>query len=163
VTDLPLEGQLQILDVNARAVLYLSKLAVDHFRRRGKGCLVNVASTAAFQPLPLMAAYAASKSFVLTFSEALWAEARELGDIHVITLVPAGTDTDFQRQAGVRRAAGEQLLSPVRVAAAIRAAAGRRGPTVLVGSRAIQMALLSRVLSRRRSALLWRHLMERLR
>jgi nucleoside-diphosphate-sugar epimerase len=163
VAELPLEAQLQIVDVNVRAVLYLSKLAVDHFRGRGKGCLVNVASTAAFQPLPLMAAYAASKSFVLTFSEALWAEAEELGDVRIVTVVPAGTDTDFQRQAGVRRAAGERLLSPVRVASAIRAAAGRRGPTVLVGTRARQMALLSRVLSRRRSALLWRRLMERLR
>lgn len=163
VAELPLEGQLQIVDVNVRAVLYLSKLAVDHFRGRGKGCLVNVASTAALQPLPLMAVYAASKSFVLTFSEALWAETEELGDVRVVTVVPAGTDTDFQRQAGVRRATGERLLSPVRVAAAIRAAARRRGPTVLVGTRAIQMELLSRVLGRRRSALLWRRLMERLR
>ena len=61
---------------------------------RGAGVILNIASVAAFQPVPYMAVYAASKAFVLSFSEALWAEYRPRG-IHVAALCPGAVETAF--------------------------------------------------------------------
>jgi hypothetical protein len=61
--------------------------------------VLNVASTAAFQPGPLMAVYYASKAFVLSFSEALWREAQGSG-VHVSCLCPGPTATGFRERAG---------------------------------------------------------------
>ena len=64
-----------------------------------RGGVLNVASTAAFQPGPLMAVYYASKAFVLSFSEALWEEARGTG-VHVSCLCPGPTVSKFRDRAG---------------------------------------------------------------
>ena len=61
---------------------------------------MNVASTAAFQPGPLMAVYYATKAYVLSFSEALWEETKGSG-ITVTTLCPGPTHTEFQKRAGM--------------------------------------------------------------
>jgi short-subunit dehydrogenase len=63
-------------------------------RERRAGTILNVASTAGFQPVPYMATYAATKAFVLSFSEALWEENRSYG-IHVMALCPGVTETGF--------------------------------------------------------------------
>jgi short-subunit dehydrogenase len=65
----------------------------------GKGGILNVASTAAFQPGPLMANYYASKAYVLSFSEAMWEEARGTG-VHVSCLCPGPTVSKFRERAG---------------------------------------------------------------
>jgi hypothetical protein len=64
-----------------------------------RGGVLNVASTAAFQPGPLMAVYYASKAFVLSFSEALWKEAGKSG-VHVSCLCPGPTVSNFRERAG---------------------------------------------------------------
>ncbi len=71
--------------------------------RGGGGGIINVASTAAFQPLAYMAVYAASKAFVLSFSEALWAEYRTRG-VRVLALCPGPTETPFFDVAGTDEA-----------------------------------------------------------
>jgi short-subunit dehydrogenase len=62
--------------------------------QRRDGAILNLASTAAFQPGPYLAVYAATKAFVLSFSEALWAEYRKRG-VHVVALCPGAVDTPF--------------------------------------------------------------------
>jgi uncharacterized protein len=91
--------QLGMIDLNVRALVELTHAYWDGMLKRGRGGVLNVASTAAFQPGPLMAVYYASKAFVLSFSEALWEEARETG-VKVSCLCPGPTVSKFRERAG---------------------------------------------------------------
>ncbi len=91
---LDLERELEMIDLNVRALVALTHLYLAPMRERKSGTIVNVASTAAFQGVPFMATYAATKAFVLSFSEALWDENRPLG-VHVMALCPGVTETNF--------------------------------------------------------------------
>jgi uncharacterized protein len=95
--------QVDMVQVNVAAVTHLSRLFVQGMVERGSGRILNVASTAAFQPGPFMAVYFASKAFVLSFSEALSEELRETG-VTVTVLCPGPTVTGFQKRAGMERA-----------------------------------------------------------
>ena len=97
---LPLEREVQMIELNVVTLIKLTRLYLPEMLRRGAGTIVNVASTAGFQPVPYMATYAATKAFVLNFSEALWAETRGSG-VHVLALCPGPTRTEFQRVAGM--------------------------------------------------------------
>jgi short-subunit dehydrogenase len=94
-----LARQTEMVRVNCTAPLELAHHALRHFREVGEGGIVNVASIAAFQPVPQLATYAASKAFILTLSEALWVENREAG-VRVVALCPGRTPTEFQTVAG---------------------------------------------------------------
>ena len=91
---LPLETELNIIDLNVRSLVELTHRYVQPMRARKQGTILNVASTAAFQPVPYMTTYAATKAFVLSFSEALWEENRAHG-IQVMALCPGVTETGF--------------------------------------------------------------------
>jgi short-subunit dehydrogenase len=82
------------LQVNVQALLSLSYLFGKGMQQRGKGGIINLASNASFQPLPAMATYAASKAFVLHFSEALNYELAGDG-VHVMAVCPGPTATSF--------------------------------------------------------------------
>ena len=82
--------------VNIRALTKLSRLFLPTMIERGKGEVLNVASTAAFQPGPFMSVYYATKAYVLSFSEALANEVKTQG-IRVTCLCPGPTETDFFR------------------------------------------------------------------
>ena len=158
------EAQVRLLSVNVLALAAASARAVRRMsEQQGGGILVNVASSAALQPLPGMAAYAASKAFVLSFSEAA-AQELEGTPVRVITVCPGGTDTGFQAASGVKRVEGERLMPAAEVAAIILTAIRRgRSATLLVGRRTKAMALLARVLPRRRLVRLWGKLMRSMR
>jgi uncharacterized protein len=94
-----LATQLGMIDLNVRALVELTHLLWGGMLKRGRGGVLNVASTAAFQPGPLMAVYYASKAFVLSFSEALWEEARGTG-LKVSCLCPGPTLSRFRERAG---------------------------------------------------------------
>ena len=96
-SDLP--TQLGMIDLNVRALVELTYLYWDGMLGKRRGGVLNVASTAAFQPGPLMANYYASKAYVLSFSEALWEEARGTG-VHVSCLCPGPTVSKFRERAG---------------------------------------------------------------
>ena len=81
----PLEAELRMLHLNVEAVVRLTRLFIGAMVARDRGAVVNVASTAAFQPQPYFAVYAASKAFLLRFGEALWAEQRRSG-VRVLTV-----------------------------------------------------------------------------
>ncbi|GAN00082.1 3-oxoacyl-[acyl-carrier protein] reductase [alpha proteobacterium U9-1i] len=99
LTSSDLQTQLGMIDLNVRALVELTYHFWDEMLRRGRGGVLNVASTAAFQPGPLMANYYASKAYVLSFSEAMWEEARGTG-VHVTCLCPGPTVSKFRERAG---------------------------------------------------------------
>lgn len=100
--DVSLERQLQELDVDVRALMRLTHAALAAMIPRRRGGIINIASTAAFQPIPYMAAYAASKAFVLFLTEAVHDEAKRHG-VAVTCLCPGPVKTEFQEVAGVDR------------------------------------------------------------
>jgi short-subunit dehydrogenase len=102
------EEQLGMVDLNIRALLELTQIYWPGMLKAKRGGVLNVASTAAFQPGPLMAVYYASKAFVLSFSEALWKEAEGTG-VHVSCLCPGPTASRFRERAGT----GKTRLSRV--------------------------------------------------
>lgn len=105
--DLDPEEELRMLQLNIVALTELTRLFAGDMATRSSGRILNVASTAAFQPGPLMAAYYASKAYVLSFSEAL---ANELADhgITVTALCPGPTRSGFQAKAQLE---GSRILS----------------------------------------------------
>jgi uncharacterized protein len=111
------ERLLSMVQVNIWAVVALTREFLPEMVARGRGHVLNVASTAAFAPGPGMAVYYATKSFVLSFSEAVRVETRGQG-VTVSALCPGATATDFDRTAGARgrRAAGSVGMEPRRVA-----------------------------------------------
>jgi uncharacterized protein len=92
-----LQAELEMLQVNVVALTALTKLFVRGMLERHYGRVLNLASTAAFVPGPLMAVYYASKAYVLSFSEALGNELKDTG-ITVTTLAPGATRTGFQER-----------------------------------------------------------------
>ena len=83
----PLERQLEMIQVNVTALVALAHLFVQPMLARRAGAIINLSSTAAFQGVPYFAVYSATKSFILNFSEALWAECRPYG-VRVLALCP---------------------------------------------------------------------------
>jgi len=98
--ELPLERELEEVDLNVRALMRLCHAALRPMIARASGGIINVASTAAYQPVPFNATYAASKAFVLHFSEALHEETRGRG-VTVTCLCPGPVRTEFQRVASI--------------------------------------------------------------
>lgn len=82
------------IELNCVALTDLSRTFLPGMIERGSGFLVNVASTAAYQPIPTMAVYAATKSYVLSFTQALWSEVRGTG-VRVTAICPGPTETEF--------------------------------------------------------------------
>ena len=96
----PLDREIEEINLNISSLVALTRLFIPAMVERRSGIVVNVASTAAFQPVPWMATYAATKAFVLSFSEAIAEELRGSG-VTVTALCPGPTRTEFQQVAGV--------------------------------------------------------------
>ena len=129
-----LARELAMIRVNVTALVELTGLVLPGMVQRRAGRILNVASTAAFQPGPLMATYYASKAFVLSFSEALAEELRGTG-VTVTCLCPGPTRTGFQRRAGVEGTRVVSGLVPMMDAGAVARLgyrAMRRGGRVAV-------------------------------
>ncbi|RSM69342.1 hypothetical protein DL991_40040 [Amycolatopsis sp. WAC 01375] len=90
----PLEPQLNSVGLNVSGLLTLTHAIGTELASRGSGGIINVSSTAAFQPMPYQASYAATKAFVLSFSEALAEEPRGTG-VHVMVAHPGAISTGF--------------------------------------------------------------------
>lgn len=90
---------LDMLEVNVMALTHLTRLFLPGMLEAGQGSIINVASTASYQPIPKMAAYAASKSYVRSFSTALWHEVQGTG-VRVVCISPGATSTAFFDRAG---------------------------------------------------------------
>ncbi len=88
------EKEIGMIDLNIRVLVALTHRYLKKMRERKSGVIINVSSAAGFQPIPFMATYAATKSFVTSFSEALAEENRTHG-IKVLALCPGATETRF--------------------------------------------------------------------
>jgi short-subunit dehydrogenase/SAM-dependent methyltransferase len=163
LAEVPLERLQAMVAVNCTALTAISRLALRHFLDAKRGTLVNIASSSAFQPLPGMSAYAASKSYVLSLSRGITGEVRDLPQVRVLTVSPSGTDTGFQAAAGVKKNPNERLLSAEEVAAQIICAAQAGREEIIIGRSGRAMACLGRLLPARWQISLWRHLMQGMR
>jgi short-subunit dehydrogenase len=105
--------QHQEVMLNVTTLVDLTHAFLPAMLAQGSGGIINLASTAAFQPLPYMAIYGATKAFVLSFSEALWGEYHNKG-VRIMALCPGPTDTAFFDKAGEGGAAGK-MASPEQV------------------------------------------------
>jgi hypothetical protein len=150
LTSSDLETQLGMIDLNDRALVELTHLFWGDMLAKGRGGVLNVASTAAFQPGPLMAVYYASKAFVLSFSEALWEEARGTG-VKVSCLCPGPTTTGFRERAGTgatRLASSSQPMPSMDVAREGYLGFQRNKRVVVTGARNAVLAAATRFLPR---------------
>ena len=96
------EREVEMIDLNVRALVDLTHRFLIPMRKRNQGTIINVASTAGFQSVPFMTTYAATKAFVLSFSEAVSEENRPFG-VHVMALCPGVTETNFFEAAQMGR------------------------------------------------------------
>lgn len=110
-TSLELEKETQMIDLNIRVLVALTHRYLQIMRTRKSGVIINVASTAGFQPIPFMATYAATKAFVRSFSEAIAEENRPHGII-VTSLCPGPTDTNFFAVAGAEPLKAKGMQTP---------------------------------------------------
>lgn len=140
----------RLVALNVAAVVDVSRAFVGRLTEESGGYLVNVASMAAFQPVPGMAVYAASKAFVLSFSEALWWETRESG-LRTMAFSPGLTRTEFFDGIGTEGYPTRTFQTPDQVAVALVRALDRRRSTPSAMSRPsnVLAASLSRFFSRR--------------
>jgi short-subunit dehydrogenase len=97
--EIGIEGDVEMLRLNVEAPTLLTRLLLPSMLERGSGRILNLASTAGFQPGPLMAVYYATKAYVLSFSEALANELAGTG-VTVTALAPGPTETGFSSRAG---------------------------------------------------------------
>lgn len=109
--DRPLDRLSEMIDLNVRALTELCHLVLPAMRARGTGAILNVASTAAFQPGPNMAVYYATKAYVLSFTEALHHELKGSG-IRVSTLCPGPTHSEFSDVADSHSPTLERMKMP---------------------------------------------------
>ncbi len=133
------DREVNMVRLNVEALLHLTRLFLPGFLERDRGGVLNVASTAAFQPGPYMATYFATKAFVLTFSEALADETRG-SSITVSVLCPGPTPTEFQERAAVQQS---RLLNLGRLDADTVALAAVRG--FLRGKRVVIPGMFNRI------------------
>jgi len=105
----------RMIDLNIKTLTRLTRLFAPLMVLQGRGAIMNVASTAAFQPGPLMAVYYATKAYVLSFSQALAKELEGSG-VTVTALCPGATDTGFKSAANLE---GSKLFAGKRIASAL--------------------------------------------
>jgi short-subunit dehydrogenase len=121
------------IQLNCSSLVSLTSRLLPAMLQRGRGGVLNVASTAGFQPIPTMAVYAATKAFVLSFTEALWAETRKTG-VRVVALCPGPTETAFFDVTGKDfMTSGRQTAEEV-AATGVKAFFEGRGPSVIPGT-----------------------------
>jgi short-subunit dehydrogenase len=97
---LPLEREMEQVQLNVVALAWLTHAALNAMAPKGRGGIINIASMAAYQPLPYQATYAATKAYVLHFSEAVHEEAKRFG-VTVTAVCPGPVPTEFQEVAGI--------------------------------------------------------------
>lgn len=131
------------VQVNCSAVVAMTTRFLPGMLARRSGTIINVGSTASFQPVPHMAVYGASKAFVLSFTEALWEEVRGSG-VRVIALCPGATETEFFETAGEAAKTGRARGADDLVDHCLRSLATRKPSTV----HGFENALVARVLPR---------------
>lgn len=139
----------RLLNLNLLTLADLTYRVLPGMLKRGHGAIINVSSQAAFQPVAFMATYAASKSFILHFSEALWAEVRGRG-VTITAVCPGATRTDFFDKAGAPGWLEKHTsVTPAKVVKSALKAMGKRRQYVVPGWKNYLVTLLVRLTTRR--------------
>jgi uncharacterized protein len=147
--ELPIEREIEEIELNVAALVAVCRLFAPAMAARKSGTIINVASTAAFQPVPWMATYGATKAFVLSFSEALSSELSTAG-VTVLALCPGPTHTEFQAVANTAESTFPQFAyMDAATVVAQGIAAAKSGRTVRInGVMNFMMAQSSRIAPR---------------
>jgi short-subunit dehydrogenase len=145
--------QIAIPEVNNRAPVAFACAVAPRLVARGRGAMIFLSSTAAYQPVPFEAVYGASKAFNLMFGEALWAELRPRS-VDVCVLSPGFTPTEYQVKAGMGKI--EPITGWTTAEQVVEACLRRlgRGPSVVPGWRNRAIVALMRLLPRSTQAML---------
>jgi len=130
--DQDVAGVASQVQLNAGSVADLTARFLPPMLQARRGLVINVASTAAFQPVPTMAVYAATKAFVLSFTEALWQETKGSG-VRVLALCPGATETGFFAAASEQPFMTRGRQTPQQVVRTALAAISKTSPTVVSG------------------------------
>lgn len=144
---LELARELNMIDLNVKSLVDLTHRFLAPMRTRKRGTIINVASTAGFQPVPFMATYAATKAFVLSFSEAIWEENRQYG-IEVLALCPGVTETNFFEAARGHKPPARAAQTAEEVVDTALKALGRDKGHVISGLSNVVMVVAQRLLPR---------------
>ena len=130
------------ISLNVASLVETTRAFLPEMLAAGRGALINVASTAAFQPVPGMAVYGATKAFVLSFTEAVAHETKESG-LRVLALCPGATRTEFFDVLGSQAAAVGRLQGASEVIdTALRALDRRTTPVSVAGQNGFRLSLL---------------------
>jgi short-subunit dehydrogenase len=148
-TEIPVDVQAGMVRLNVNTVMELTRLYLPAMCQRQRGGVINVASNAAFQPVPYMATYAATKAFVLAFSEGVAEEVTGEG-VTVMALCPGATATDFWRVAGAWEDRLDAMPTPDEVVIAALRAFQRKKSTFVHGFRNKLVAFAASRLAPRR-------------
>ncbi|MDD5671278.1 MAG: SDR family oxidoreductase [Candidatus Omnitrophica bacterium] len=139
----------EMIMLNVRSLVLLTRLFIPTMIERGRGGVIQIASTAAFQPIPFLSLYAATKAFVVSFSEAVWGEYQKRG-IRVLCLCPGNTLTEFHSKAGIEK---RKIFLPATPEEVVRfgldAYQNGGGPTAVYGFLNRIMAMGYRMIPRR--------------
>lgn len=145
------DRQVRIVQLNILALVDLTHKFLPGMRSRRSGGIINLSSTAAFQAMPYFSVYAASKAFVLSFSEALWAENRSY-QVRVLAVCPGPTDTKFFQDAkfppSLANLAAQNYTSPEQVVREALHALEKNDSTVVPGIKNQLQVNLTRFLPR---------------
>jgi hypothetical protein len=141
---IPPEREQEEIALNIGAAVDMAHAFLPQMLERRDGAIINIASTAALQPVPYMAVYAATKAFLLSFSEALWAEYRRRG-VRVLAICPGPVQTAFFETLGSDEWAIWGKLTPQRVVDAGLRGLERGQPSVIVGRRNAFISLGPRI------------------
>ena len=143
------EREQEEIRLNIASLVAMNHQFLPEMQRLREGIIVNVASVAAFQPSPYMAVYSATKAFVLSFSEALWAENRHRG-VQILALCPGATQTEFFKVIGSEAATGgSKLASPMDVVKAGFRGITKRRSYIIAGKQNYWTSQVSRFLPRK--------------
>jgi uncharacterized protein len=146
------EKQIKIVQLNILALVDLTHKFLPLMRQRQSGSIINVSSITAFQPMPYLSVYAASKAFIVSFSQALWAENRPYG-IRVLVTCPGPIETNFFAEANfppTLAGSTEQMFSSEEVAQQSLKALENWQPAVVIGDVKTQIrTILARIVPRK--------------
>ena len=136
------------IQLNCGTLVGLTQRYLPQMRSRGRGTIINIASTASFQPVPRMAVYGATKAFVLSFTEAVWAEEKKHG-IRVLAVCPGATATEFFDIAGESAAVGIKRSAKQVVDHTMRELSGNKPSFVDGAANAFSARILTRLVPNR--------------
>jgi uncharacterized protein len=146
------EKQVKIVQLNILALVDLTHRFLPLMRQRQSGSIINVSSITAFQPMPYLSVYAASKAFIVSFSQALWAENRPYG-IRVLVTCPGPIETNFFAKANFPPSlAGntEQMFTSEEVVEQSLKALDNWQPSVVIGDVKTQIrTILAKIVPRK--------------